>query len=152
MFHEILCLVGSLRELCLSWLDVLLHLLLYFFDIKELGHLLPLACPSSNLFLFEFLLTFHSFLLFNHLLFIKNLIVIILNKKVGVKRIILFHFFYRSKGFLITVCVTLISILELRIFIVIKEGLFLWKSFILWINIVLLECLVSLVIKERDRF
>jgi len=34
LFHEILCLVGSLSKLCLHGLDVPLHLLLYFFDIK----------------------------------------------------------------------------------------------------------------------
>jgi hypothetical protein len=41
LFHVFLCLVGSLAELCPCKLDVLLHLLLYFFDIEQLGHLLP---------------------------------------------------------------------------------------------------------------
>ena len=154
LFHEILCLIGSFCELCLRGLDVPLHLLLYFFDIKELWHFLPWASPS-NLFLLIFFPIFHSFLfLINLAFFIHLIILLVLNKKIGVKGVIFFHFLNRSKGLivLITVTVGIVEISELRIFIVIENWLFLWKSFVLRIHIVLLECLIALVIEERYWF
>ena len=154
VFHEILCLVGSLSELCLYWLNMPLHLLLYFFDIKELWHLLPCACPS-NLFLLIFFPIFHLFvLLINLAFFILLIIFLVLDEKIGVKGVIFFHFLNRSKGLivLITVTVGIVEISELRIFIVIEIWLFLWKSFVLGIHIVLLECLIALVIEERYWF
>ena len=103
LFHEILCLVGSLSELCLHWLDMPLHLLLYFFDIKELWHFLPWASPS-NLFLLIFFPIFHPFLfLINLPLLIHLIILLVLNKKIGVKGVIFFHFFNWSKGLIVLI-------------------------------------------------
>jgi hypothetical protein len=82
------------------------------------------------------------------------IIFLVLDEKIGVKGVIFFHFLNRSKGLivLITVTVGIVEISELRIFIVIEIWLFLWKSFVLRIHIVLLECLIALVIEERYWF
>lgn len=158
VLHEVLCLVGSLSELCLCGFDVPLHLLLYFLNIKEFRHLLPWACNSSDLLLFKVFLVIHTFLLLFFSFFVKYHFILLDNT--WVKRIIFFRFFNGSKILLllpviiIMVVAMILKILELRIFVIIKNLLIFWEQLLpllLRSYIVMLMSLMTLVVEKRDR-